>query len=90
MQAASQSGMQHGDPAQRVQVAAGLGRFLIEAIISEAKQIGYQRMRLDTLPPKMNDAIKLYRSVGFNEIGTYYDNPVPGAIFMELSLKEPE
>ena len=64
-----------------------LGRGLTEAIIREAKEIGYERMRLDTLPPKMNDAIALYRSLGFEEIGVYYNNPVPGAIFMELQLK---
>ena len=66
--------------------ARGLGRQLIDTIIREAGQIGYQRMRLDTLPPKMNDAIALYRSYGFKEIESYYDNPVPGAIFMELDL----
>jgi len=64
----------------------GLGRKLAEEIIREAKQIGYERMRLDTLPPKMNDAIALYRSLGFKEIDAYYNNPVPGAKFMELSL----
>jgi putative acetyltransferase len=66
----------------------GLGRQLAELIIAEAKQIGYQRMRLDTLPPKMNDAIALYRSLGFKEIEPYYDNPVPGAKFMELDLRQ--
>jgi hypothetical protein len=35
----------------------------------------------------MNEAIKLYRFLGFREIGPYYDNPVEGALFMELSLK---
>jgi GNAT superfamily N-acetyltransferase len=65
----------------------GLGRSLIEVVVSEAKEIGYQRMRLDTLPPKMNDAIALYRSYGFKEIDPYYTNPVPGAMFMELNLK---
>ena len=64
----------------------GLGRKLVESIIAEAKEIGYQRMRLDTLPPKMNDAIALYRSLGFKEIEPYYPNPVPGAKFMELHL----
>ena len=64
----------------------GLGRKLVEAILAEAKQIGYERMRLDTLPPKMNDAIALYRSLDFREIEPYYRNPVPGANFMELEL----
>jgi carbonic anhydrase len=64
----------------------GLGRRLIAAIIREAKQIGYERMRLDTLPPKMNDAIALYRSYGFKQAAPYYDNPVAGAVFMELDL----
>jgi putative acetyltransferase len=63
-----------------------LGRSLAQAIIRNAKQIGYERMCLDTLPPKMNDAIGLYQSLGFKEIEPYYHNPVPGAIFMGLDL----
>jgi putative acetyltransferase len=65
----------------------GIGRSLIETIMRNAKEIGYERMLLDTLPPRMNDAIALYRSIGFKEIAPYYDNPVAGAIFMELSLR---
>ena len=64
----------------------GLGRKLVEAIVEEARGLGYQSIRLDTLPPQMNDAIALYRSLGFAEIESYYENPVPGAKFMELEI----
>src|SRR6476646_1859833 len=64
----------------------GLGSALVQAIIDEAKGIGYKRMRLDTLPGRMDSAISLYRSFGFQEIAPYYDNPVEGALFMELIL----
>lgn len=65
----------------------GIGRNLIESVIRTAIEISYERMRLDTLPPQMNDAIALYQSFGFKEIEPYYENPVPGAKFMELSLR---
>jgi GNAT superfamily N-acetyltransferase len=64
----------------------GLGRVLVEAIIEEARTIGYERMRLDTLPGRMEAAIALYRSIGFQEIAPYYNNPVEDAKFMELQL----
>jgi ribosomal protein S18 acetylase RimI-like enzyme len=64
----------------------GLGRTLIGTVIDAAREIGYQRMRLDTLPGKMDQAIAMYRSLGFKNIEPYYDNPVEGAAFMELEL----
>jgi ribosomal protein S18 acetylase RimI-like enzyme len=65
----------------------GLGRVLVEAIIKEARGIGYQSMLLDTLPGRMDSAIALYRKMGFEEIEPYYENPVADAKFMELKLQ---
>jgi ribosomal protein S18 acetylase RimI-like enzyme len=64
----------------------GLGRTLTETLLQEAREIGYRRVRLDTLPGKMDAAIAMYRSLGFKNIEPYYNNPVAGAAFMELEL----
>ena len=62
-----------------------LGRKLAEAVIEEARRMGYERMRLDTVP-FMKAAIALYLSLGFKEIKSYRFNPIEGAKFMELDL----
>jgi len=64
----------------------GLGRALANRIIAEARQIGYQRMRLDTVEPVMKDAVAMYRKLGFREIPAYCANPIAGALYMELLL----
>jgi putative acetyltransferase len=64
----------------------GLGRALAERIIAEARQIGYARMRLDTVEPIMKDAVAMYRKLGFNEIPPYRPNPIAGAMYMDLEL----
>lgn len=64
----------------------GLGRVLAERIIAEARSIGYERMRLDTVEPVMKDAVAMYRRFGFREIAPYRVNPMAGAMYMELDL----
>jgi GNAT superfamily N-acetyltransferase len=64
----------------------GLGRALAEKIIAEARSIGYQRMRLDTVEPVMKNAVAMYRQFGFREIAPYRDNPMAGVLYMELDL----
>ena len=64
----------------------GLGNILIEKIIEAARSIGYQKLRLDTHPPKMGKAVSLYESHGFRPIPPYYNNPHEDVLFMELEL----
>jgi putative acetyltransferase len=64
----------------------GLGRVIAEKIVTEARNIGYQRMRLDTIEPIMKDAVEMYRKLGFREITPYRPNPIAGATYMALQL----
>lgn len=63
-----------------------LGNILIEKLIAEAASIGYEKMRLDTFPPKMGKAVQLYESHGFREIPPYYHNPYGEVLYLELKL----
>lgn len=66
----------------------GIGRVLVDRVVQEARQAGYRHMRLDTLP-SMAAAQALYRRLGFQEVAPYYENPIEGAVFLELQLDRP-
>ena len=64
----------------------GVGRRLSTALIAAATEMGYEKMRLDTLG-RMKAAIGLYSSLGFEEIAPYRFNPDATAKYMELRLR---
>jgi GNAT superfamily N-acetyltransferase len=69
-------------PAHR---SGGWGRRLAETLIADARAIGYTELKLDTLD-WMADARRLYARLGFRECAAYYDNPLPGVVYMTLAL----
>lgn len=64
----------------------GIARTLVKQLISDAKEIGYQCMLLDTLP-FLQIAINMYKKLGFYEIGRYNDSPMDTSIYMKLDLR---
>ncbi len=62
-----------------------IGEQLVQKIITDAKEIGYAYMLLDTLP-FLEKAILLYRKFGFYTIECYNNNPISTSIFMKLNL----
>jgi GNAT superfamily N-acetyltransferase len=76
----------------------GAGRALVERLLRDAKELGYTKVRLESLRA-LAPAHTLYRSVGFVEVEPYADNSMDtyqdpatldryrkSAIFMELAL----
>jgi GNAT superfamily N-acetyltransferase len=62
-----------------------LGRRLAERICDEARETGYRRICLDTLPG-MSAAIALYTTLGFTAAAPYVHNPIEGALFLAREL----
>nr|WP_295922121.1 GNAT family N-acetyltransferase [uncultured Dyadobacter sp.] len=62
-----------------------LGKLLLERSLSVAADLGYQKIRLDTLAG-MTGARRLYEHFGFEVIPAYYPNPHEDAIYMEKVL----
>ena len=65
----------------------GLGRQLAARVVDVARTLGYERMRLDTIPTRMIAAGRIYTALGFVEIPKYYDNPNEGIAYLELDLR---
>ena len=63
----------------------GLGRLLVEQVLSDARLAGYTTMLLDTLSD-METARALYQESGFVEVAPYYHNPIPGAHYLKVNL----
>lgn len=60
-----------------------LGTALCQAVIEQAKKVGYTRLRLATA---LEPAKFLYKSLGFKEVPPYRHVPIEGVVFMELEL----
>ena len=69
-------------PAHR---GSGLGRILARRVIDEARALGYETLKLDTLP-QMKAAQRMYETLGFRDTAPYNDNPVKGVRFLALLL----
>ncbi len=68
----------------------GVGRAMMNQIVELSRQIGYERLRLDSAG-FMKEAHQLYRTIGFQEIDAYEGNEVSKEfqkhwIFMEMEL----
>jgi putative acetyltransferase len=65
----------------------GFGPLLTGALLRRARELGYERVRVDTLPT-MAAAIQFYQDMGFRPIPAYWDHPVAGALFFEWRAKD--
>lgn len=62
-----------------------IGCLLVKQIISEAKEIGYKHILLDTLP-FLETAISIYKKHGFYEIESYNNSPMDNLIYLKYDL----
>ncbi|MGH8714126.1 MAG: GNAT family N-acetyltransferase [Casimicrobiaceae bacterium] len=72
---------------QRDRRGDGWGRRLVDAVVADARSIGYGELRLDTLA-WMKPARALYERAGFRSCAPYYVNPLPGVVYMSLRLRD--
>lgn len=65
----------------------GIGKQLLLKAMDIGSELGYEKMRLDTLP-NMDAAIRLYEKMGFYPIEPYRYNPIDGTRYYELKLNQ--
>ncbi len=65
----------------------GFGPILTRALLDRARELNYERVRVDTLP-SMTAAIRFYQELGFAPIPAYWPHPVPGALFFEYRMEK--
>lgn len=65
----------------------GVGKALVEQILDVACTLGYDEIRLDTIPPQMAAAVALYEVHGFVDVAPYYPTPMLGTRFLGLDLR---
>jgi ribosomal protein S18 acetylase RimI-like enzyme len=63
----------------------GFGPILTRALLRRARLLGYERIRVDTLPT-MAAAIQFYQDLGFSPRSAYWPHPVRGALFFEYAF----
>jgi GNAT superfamily N-acetyltransferase len=63
-----------------------IGDALVKTLLQEAQTLGYSTMKLDTLE-RLQAALKLYIKFGFETVTAYYDNPLPGVVYMQKELR---
>lgn len=63
----------------------GFGKLLANKVIEDARQIGYSQMLLDSFT-FMENALELYKKLGFKEIQPYCYNPHENVKYMSLAL----
>lgn len=64
----------------------GVGKKLLHEILDIAASLGYNEIKLDTLP-SMSQAISLYESAGFSPTTPYYKTPLSGTNFLARQLQ---
>ena len=70
---------------EKTQRGKGIGRHMMEKALLEARELGYGKIRLDSLR-SMKSAIALYREFGFKEVEPYRYNPFKDAVYFEKEI----